>query len=135
MKADTSLIQAKAKSIREAQDVKDLKIAFFNATNNAIQIVKPDLAVDRIDDIKEGIQYWRDWFLDEHKEHNLRMQEQTGATVQVGDALTKLKAVNNIVDLRALWATFTQDERNIQAVKDEANRLRLLFKANTGSTK
>lgn len=138
MKADTSLIQAKAKSIREAQDVKDLKIAFFNATNSAIALItapRVTLETLTVDETKAKIVEWREWFLEEHKQHNLRMQEQTGATVQVGDALTKLKAVNNIVDLRALWATFTQDERNIQAVKDEANRLRLLFKANTGSTK
>ena len=136
MKADTSLIQAKAKSIREAQDVKDLKIAFFNSTNSAIALVTqiPQLMTDKTTMLNAVVDL-REWFLEEHRQHNLRMQEQTGATVQVGDALTKLKAVNNIVDLRALWATFTQDERNIQAVKDEANRLRLLFKANTGSTK
>lgn len=130
---DTSLIVAKAKSIREAQDVKDLKIAFFNSTNSAITIVTqiPQLMVD-MPTIQKSIVELREWFLEEHKQHNLRMQEQTGATVQVGDAISKLKAVNNIVDLRAVWSTLTQDERNQQNVKDEANRLRELFKNSTG---
>lgn len=135
MKPDPSLILAKAKSIREAQDVKDLKIAFFNSTNSAIEMLKVSDLVQTDDQKKETIVMWREWFLEEHRQHNARMREQTGATVQVGDALTKLKTVNNIVDLRAMWATFTQDERNVQAVKDEANRLRELFKNNTGSTK
>lgn len=59
--------------IKEAQDRKEESIAFFNATNAAIAIVKEttDLKVLPISksSIQSQIREWRDWFLTEHKHY------------------------------------------------------------------
>lgn len=121
---DTSLIVAKAKSIREAQDNKDLKIAFFNSTNNAIEMVKINENIKSEAQQKESIVMWREWFLNEHTEHHKRMVNQTSATVPVGEAVTRLRATINLVDLKAVWASLTQDERNQADILAEAQAQR-----------
>jgi hypothetical protein len=124
-KKDTSLIVAKAKSIREAQDNKDLKIAFFNSTNNAIEIVtKIPQYMQDMPTIQKAIVEWREWFLSEHAEHHKRMVTLSSANVKVGDALTRLQATNNLVELKVVWASLTQDERNQADILAEAQAQR-----------
>jgi hypothetical protein len=61
------LMDKKAENIEKAQDRKNDSIAYFNAINSAIALVKEFKLVDAVD-IKESISYWREWFLSEwHK--------------------------------------------------------------------
>ncbi len=63
--------ERKAEYIAEAQENKNKSIAFFNATNNAIEITKARLDVGNIDindyQIQQEIVSWRNFFLDEWK--------------------------------------------------------------------
>lgn len=126
---DTSLIVAKAKSIREAQDNKDLKIAFFNATNNAIEMVKYENEAGTtrfVDDkeLKDGVVSWREWFLEEHKAHHLKSVGALSATIPVGSAIDRLQKANGLVELKAVWASLTQDERDNTDILLEAQAQR-----------
>ena len=125
-KQDTSLIVAKAKSIKDAQDRKDLSIAYFNSTNSAINMVANivDLRTAKTEDVKDTIIFWREWFLTEHKEYRQRELETMRANIPVGDALTRLRATTNLVDLKAVWSTLTQDERNQADILAEAQTQR-----------
>jgi hypothetical protein len=58
-----SVQSKKAKEIEHAQDRKAESIAWFNATNNAIEVCKFS---DNID--QDCIRNWRKWFLDEWKD-------------------------------------------------------------------
>lgn len=123
---DTSLIQAKAKSIREAQDNKDLKIAFFNATNSALALIgkieNPD-TVD-IEALQKNICFWREWFLEEHKAHHLKSVGALSAVIPVGGAIDRLQKANGLVELKAVWASLTQDERENTDILLEAQTQR-----------
>lgn len=123
---DTSLIVAKAKSIREAQDNKDLKIAFFNSTNSALAMVANivDMRTAKTEDVKDTLIFWREWFLNEHTEHHKRMVNESSATVPVGEAIARLRATANLVDLKAVWSSLTQDERNQTDILAEAQAQR-----------
>lgn len=59
---------ARSADIKEAQDRKETSIAFFNATNSAIEMVKARGLVDTSDreEVKQEIRLWREWFLKEH---------------------------------------------------------------------
>lgn len=100
----------RTKSIKTAQDRKDFAIAFYNATNNAIEMVKLQTATTT-EDAQEKIVKWRDWFLSEHAKYREEVTEKIGAVVQVGTAKDKLKATKNVAELQKAWLTLTQDER------------------------
>jgi hypothetical protein len=53
--------------IEKAQERKSDSIAFFNATNSAIALVK-DLKLN-MDDTKAEIVFWREWFLSEYRKY------------------------------------------------------------------
>jgi len=59
---------ARTADIKEAQDRKETSIAFFNATNAAIEMIKVRGLVDVGDkeEVKAEIKLWRDWFIAEH---------------------------------------------------------------------
>lgn len=132
-KKDTSLIVAKAKSIKDAQDRKDLSIAYFNSTNSAIAMVTAPRALletETVEQTRAKIVEWRDWFLVEHKAYRQRELETMRANIPVGTAIEKLKATTNLVDLKAVWATLTQDERNQADILAEAQAQRKKYVTN-----
>ena len=67
----------KARNISKAQDKKEKSIAFFNSVNAAISLVsgfgKPSI---EINEIKQGIIFWRDWFFSEWEKQVVREEEQ-----------------------------------------------------------
>jgi len=110
------------KSIKNAQDRKDFAIAYFNATNNAIEILKDNLNIDiqkydgyynqdAFEQKKKAIAYWRDWFLEEHLKYRALVTEKIGATYNPKDAIGKLEATTTLEQLETVWLSFTQDER------------------------
>jgi len=129
-KQDTSLIQAKAKSIKDAQDRKDLSIAYFNSTNSAINMVANivDLRTAKTEDVKDTLVFWRDWFLNEHKEYRLRELETMRANIPVADAFVKLRNAKTVEELKKVWVKLTQDERNTDTIINEAKRLSVELK-------
>ncbi len=58
--------ERKAEYIKQAQDRKEDSIAFFNATNAAIALLKDKDFKDG--ELQEHIRYWRNWFLKEYKD-------------------------------------------------------------------
>jgi hypothetical protein len=102
------------KGIKNAQDRKDFAIAYFNATNNAIEIAKAEGAINEnqlVEHMKEKIVFWRDWFLAEHLKYRALVTEKIGATYNPKNAIEKLEATANVEQLEEVWLSFTQDER------------------------
>ena len=63
--------------IHKAMDRKEKSIAFFNSVNSAIALVsgfgKPSM---EIDDIKQAVLFWRDWFFSEWEKSVVKEEEQ-----------------------------------------------------------
>lgn len=77
---DTQMVRPadtyRAEIIRMAQDRKNESIAYFNATNAAITLVSsmPSKLMGNVNRsiLKQEIEYWREWFLQEWKKHDTR---------------------------------------------------------------
>lgn len=70
--ASTRANNARSADIKEAQDRKETSIAFFNATNGAVELIARmggDTNWDSTDEIQKKIRFWRDWFLAEHDKY------------------------------------------------------------------
>lgn len=102
----------KVKQIKNAQDRKDFAIAFYNATNNAIEMVKSGVYfTDKSGSPQDRIVEWREWFLEQHLEYRANVTEKIGATYNVTTAVEKLEITTNKEDLRKAWLSLSQDER------------------------
>lgn len=60
--------ERKGEMIKEAQDRKSDSIAYFNSVNSAISMME-NVHFEKIDDRKEFIIEWRDWFLAEYESY------------------------------------------------------------------
>lgn len=60
----------KAGYIKEAQERKDNSIAFFNATNSAIAVTQHMTNPANVEEKRQEIIEWRDWFLQEWDSFN-----------------------------------------------------------------
>lgn len=115
------------KIIKDAQYRKGLSIAFFNATNNATEIVKmiyqehPQSANEQI--IKD-ISFWRDWLLEEHKTYYATVIANIGANYKAEDSIAKLKKTKTLEELRTAWLQLSEDERRDGDIKKVANELK-----------
>jgi hypothetical protein len=67
----SKMMETKAKNIEEAQNRKSESIAYFNSVNSAITMYRAlrELGV-AIDNPREEIIKWRDWFLSEYEKWN-----------------------------------------------------------------
>jgi chorismate mutase len=99
------------KSIKTAQDRKDYSIAFYNSTNNAIELVKK-LDVKEIDAIKTEITYWRDWFLLEHLQYRKQVTEEIGVIHTQKNAIDLLNKAKDKESLDNVWVSLSADERS-----------------------
>lgn len=102
--------ESRLKGIKTAQDRKDYSIAFFNATNSAIEIIKVDQPTSP-EDIKSKIMFWREWFLEQHGEYRALVTEKIGAFYNVGTAIQKMESTTTQEELKKVWLSFSQDER------------------------
>lgn len=113
------------KLIKDAQYRKGLSIAFFNATNAAIELVKTDPAYEKIEGgerIQESIRFWRNWLLEEHKTYYSNVIAKVGTTFSTEDTIAKLKSATTLVALGSIWRSISADERahpDVVKVKDE----------------
>lgn len=123
-KEDKNAVDNRTKNIKNAQDRKDYAIAFYNATNNAIEMVKAGGSLDLGKDIaKHNIVQWRDWFLEQHAEYRAKVTDQIGATYNTGTAIEKMEATNTKEELQKVWISFTQDERQDPEIHAKCQQL------------
>ncbi len=105
--------------MKDAQYRKGLSIAFFNATNAAIEMMKATSNVT-----KENFLHWRDFLLDEHNDYYARVISQVGTHYDVKATIKRLKLTKNKPELTAVWMSLSQDEREHQEIKKIAYELR-----------
>jgi len=113
--------------IRDAQYRKGLSIAFFNATNNATQIVEllyKSHPQDSDETVKKDISKWRDWLLEEHKKYYAEVIANVGNTYDSKATIEKLKTAKNIDELKSLWISLSEDERRDRDIIKEVNLLK-----------
>lgn len=105
------------KSIKTFQDRKDHSIAFYNSTNNAIELVKK-LDVKENDAIKAEITYWRDWFLLEHLQYRKQVTDEIGVIYTQKNAIDLLNKAKDKESLENIWISLSADERSDTIVKE-----------------
>lgn len=101
--------------IRDAQYRKGLSIAFFNATNAAVEFAKIN-GLTGILDPKKFIADWRDFFLEEHKNYYATVIAKIGLNYSPTEAIATLQATTNIEGLSNAWLLLSEDERHDEAV-------------------
>jgi hypothetical protein len=121
------------KIIRDAQYRKGASIAFFNATNNATQIVEllyKSHPQDSDEAVKKDISKWRDWLLEEHKTYYSEVIANIGKNYDSKATIEKLKTAKNIDELKGLWISLSEDERRDGDVIKEVNLLKKSYEKN-----
>lgn len=98
------------KVIKDAQYRKGLSIAFFNATNAAIELAKVN-GLAGILDPKKFITDTRNWFLEEHLAYYAKVIAQVGVAYKVEDSIAKLNETKTLEDLQLVWRNLSADER------------------------
>jgi len=113
--------------IKDAQFRKSLSISFFNATNNATQIVEllyKKHPQDNNEVVKNDIATWRDWLLEEHKKYYAEVIANIGNNYDSKATIEKLKTAKNIDELKSLWIGLSEDERRDGDIIAEVNNLK-----------
>jgi len=113
----------KDKIIRDAQYRKGLSIAFFNATNAAVEFAKIN-GLAGIIDVKKFIADWRDWFLEEHKNYYTTVIANIGQNYKTSESIEKLKVTKTLEELQNVWRMFSQDERSDGEIRKIAQELK-----------
>lgn len=115
----------KVKQIKNAQDRKDFAIAFYNATNNAIEIVKANrgFEISTPEQVQEQIEYWRNWFLEQHLDYRAKVTEKIGANYNVGTAIERLEKATSRDELKKEWLSLSQDERQDPEIAKKCQEL------------
>jgi hypothetical protein len=112
----------KDKVIKNAQYRKGLSIAFFNATNNAIELLKLQLANQDVSKINPQtllnmVKTGRDWLLDEHKNYYATVIEKIGGNYSATDTIEKLKKTTSKEELTKVWFSLSEDERRDKEIR------------------
>jgi hypothetical protein len=111
--------------IRDAQFRKGLSIAFFNATNNATQIMElKDTSNLTEEQIQKQIQFWRDWLLEEHKKYYSEVIANIGKKYDSKETIEKLKAAKSLEELKSVWISLSEDERRDGEIIEATNKLK-----------
>lgn len=101
------------KNMRDAQYRKGLSIAFFNATNAAVECVKHSGKVfASFDEYLGEVVKVRNFFIEEHKNYYAAVVAQVGSNYSVEESVKKLRAVKNEEQLHIVWFNFSEDERH-----------------------
>ncbi len=108
--------------IKNAQYRKNLSIAFFNATNAAIELVKTDYIAG--DNLKTFIIDWRNWFLEEHKVYYAKNIANIGLNYSAEEAIKRLQSAKTLDQLKDIWINLSEDERQDEMIKTEAQNLK-----------
>jgi hypothetical protein len=112
------------KILKDAQYRKGASIAWFNATNASIELVK-SFKIEDNTIIKIAIKEWRDWFIEEYKTYYATVIANIGINYVAKDTIEKIKNTKTIDELRSVWLSLSEDERRdgeILKVKDEVKQ-------------
>lgn len=111
------------KIMRDAQFRKGLSIAFFNATNAAVELVSK-LGIADFKTVEEAITHWRNWFLDTHKKYYAEVIANIGVPYDVAATIKKLESVMTQKELRNVWISLSEDERQDSTIIEAKNRIK-----------
>ena len=112
--------------LSNAQYKKSLSIAFFNATNAAIELIKGNEMPP--DEKKKLIVEWRDWFLAEHKNYYATVIATVGVNYRAEESIAKLKTTKSLEDLQTVWVLLSEDERRDGEILKVAKELKAKYK-------
>jgi predicted S18 family serine protease len=110
------------KILKNAQYRKGLSIAFFNATNAAIALCA-GMDANKKETLDRVIEL-RDFFLEEHKKYYARVIENVGKSYDAEETLAKLGSAKTVGELREIWLSLSEDERQDDAIIKEVNLLK-----------
>src|SRR3990167_4304445 len=108
--------------LKDAQYRKGLSIAFFNATNAAIEMCKGLNIFEKA--TKKKITDVRDWLLEEHRNYYAAIIAKVGNNYDVNEAVKKLKAVKSKEELHTVWLMFSEDERQDAEISKVAQEMK-----------
>lgn len=117
------------KVIKDAQYRKGLSIAFFNATNAAIQLyttIHNDGCTQY--ETRQFIKETRDWFLEEYKNYYANVIAQVGTSYNAKESIEKLQATNTKDELNSVWISLSADERKDGDIRKVASELNQKYK-------
>jgi len=114
----------KDKLIKDAQFRKGLSIAFFNATNNATQIIELEKKGLVGEKLKEEIVSWRNWLLEEHKNYYATVIANIGQNYKAEDSIKKLQNTKTLEELNIAWLSLSEDERRDGEIRKVAGQER-----------
>jgi hypothetical protein len=111
------------KIIKDAQYRKGLSIAYFNAINAAIELVKLEEHKSE-NDRKSRLAFWRDWLLEEHKSYYANVIAKVGVSYNPDETKKKLSKAKSVEELRSMWLSLSEDERRDQVIIEFAQGLK-----------
>lgn len=111
------------KILRDAQYRKGLSIAFFNATNAAVELVSK-LGYGEFKTVEEAVTHWRNWFLDTHKKYYAEVIANIGVPYDVAETIKKLESVMTKKELKQVWISLSEDERQDPTIIEAKNRIK-----------
>lgn len=111
--------------IKDAQYRKGLSIAFFNATNAAIELTKNEKITGK--KLRNKIVEVRDWLLEEHKTYYATVIANVGTNYKPEETIKRLKATKTLEDLRSTWQLLSEDERQDKEIKKIVHSLKKTY--------
>ena len=123
----------KEQLIKDAQYRKGLGIAFFNATNAAIEIVRTQRLSKQ--ETKKFIVEFRDWLLDEHSDYYAEVIAKIGVPYNAKVAIKKLKAAKDFEALKTVWIVLSEDERRDKDIVKVKNQVKAKYEKTQHTTK
>ncbi len=122
--------------IKNAQYRKSLAIAYFNATNAAIELLKPTVASflsanlpeeKKLEMLKAGVRVWRDFFLEEHKKYYAENIANIGKPYDAKETIKNLKVAKTLEELKKIWMNLSEDERRDGEILAEVKKLKVKY--------
>lgn len=118
-------MEQKEKIIKDAQFRKGSSIAYFNATNAAIEILK--LKNDK-ENIKENLVEIRDWLIDEYTKYYEEVIAPIGGTYNTKDIIERIQSYKTADELKEYFFKFIpmearQNPAILIAVKEKKQAL------------
>jgi len=110
--------------LKNAQYRKNLSIAFFSATNCAMELTK---LFPKTRFTKKAFEKSRDYFLEEHRKYYEKVIAKVGVLYDKDESIEKLKKAKNIEELKAAWRSLSEDERHDYQVRKVVNDLKYEF--------
>lgn len=114
------------KVLKDAQYRKGLSIAFFNATNAAIELTKGYKFANE-EEQRKAIVETRNWLLEEHKTYYNTVLSAVGDNFNPAEAIEKLKAAQNYEELSMVWRLISADERRHEEIIKAAKEMKARF--------